>query len=134
MRILLDTHVLLWSMSMEYKLPEQVLSWLNNPENEIFFSSASVWEIVIKNSKNPAAMPVYGYAFMDGCTKAGFVPLPIENQHVLAISGLKRKDGEPPHNDPFDRLLLSQAKVENFSFLTHDALIPAYHEKCIIPV
>ena len=77
MRILLDTQILFWSMCMECKLPQQILSWINDRENEVFFSSASVWEIVIKHSKNPAAMPVDGYAFMDGCVKAGFLPLPL---------------------------------------------------------
>ena len=134
MRILLDTHILFWSMSMEYKLPGQVLSWLNAPENEVFFSSASVREIVIKHGKNPTAMPVDGYAFMDGCTKAGFLPLPIENRHVLAISGLKRKAAEPPHNDPFDRILIAQAKTEGLTLITHDSLLAGYGEECVMTV
>ena len=134
MRILLDTHILFWSMSMEYKLPGQVLSWLNDPDNEVYFSSASVWEIVIKHGKNPTAMPVDGYAFLDGCTRAGFLPLPIENRHVLAISGLKRKVGEPPHNDPFDRILIAQAVTEGMTLITHDSLLAGYDEKCVMTV
>ena len=91
MRILLDTHILFWSMCMEEKLPAHILSWINDPENEVFYSSASVWEVVIKHSKNPTAMPVDGNTFVSGCIKAGFTPLAIENRHVLAVSGLKRK-------------------------------------------
>lgn len=134
MRILLDTHILFWSMSMEYNLPERVLSWLNDPYNEVFFSSASVWEIVIKHGKNPVAMPVNGYTFMDGCITAGFLPLPIEDRHVLAVGGLTRKAGEPPHNDPFDRVLIAQAKTEGMTFITHDSLLAGYGEKCVMTI
>ena len=134
MKILLDTHILFWSMCMEYKLPARILSWINDPENEIFFSSASVWEIVIKHSKNPAAMPVDGNAFVSGCIQAGFTPLAIENRHVLAVGGLKRKDGEPPHNDPFDRILIAQARTEEMTMITHDSLLDGYGEKCVLTI
>ena len=111
MKYLLDTHILFWSMSDEKKLSEDVLSVINDPENEIYFSSASVWEVVIKHSKNPENMPVNGREFMEACMKAGFITLPIRNNHVLAVDNLRRKEGEPPHNDPFDRLLIAQAKT-----------------------
>lgn len=134
MRILLDTHILIWSMSMEYKLPQRILSWINDPENEVFFSSASVWEIVIKHSKNPVAMPIDGDAFVGGCIKAGFMPLAIENRHVLAVSDLKRENGQPPHNDPFDRILIAQAKTEEMMMITHDSLLAGYGEACVLTI
>ena len=134
MRILLDTHILFWSMCMEEKLPQHILSWINDPENEVFFSSASVWEIVIKHSKNPTVMPVDGNTFVSECIKAGFTPLAIENRHVLAVSGLKRKDGAPPHNDPFDRILIAQAKTEEMTMITHDGLLAGYGEKCVLTI
>lgn len=134
MKILLDTHILFWAMCMDYKLPRHILSRINAPDNEIFFSSASVWEVVIKHAKNPTAMPVDGDTFASGCVKAGFTPLPIENHHVLAVSALKRKNGEPPHNDPFDRILIAQAKTEDMTFITHDSLLAGYGEKCVMTV
>ena len=134
MRYLLDTHILFWSMSDEDKLSEQVLSMVNDPENEIMFSSASVWEVVIKHDKNPAGMPVGGQEFLEGCLEAGFMPLPIENHHVLAVSTLIRKEGEPPHNDPFDRILIAQAKSEGVTLITHDRLLEGYGEKCVLKV
>ena len=134
MKILLDTHILFWSMCMEHKLPAHILSWINDPENVVFFSSASVWEIVIKHSKNPAAMPVDGEAFVSGCIQAGFTPLAIEYSHVLAVGGLKRKDGESPHNDPFDKILIAQAKTEELTMITHDSLLAGYGEKCVLTV
>lgn len=60
--------------------------------------------------------------------------LSLADKHILAVSTLSRPAALREHNDPFDRLLLAQAKVENLSFLTHDKLIPGYEEKCIIPV
>ena len=134
MRILLDTHILFWSMCMENKLPQHILSWINDPANEVFFSSASVWEIVIKHSKNPTAMPVDGNSFVNECIKAGFTPLAIENCYVLAVSGLKRKEGEPMHNDPFDRILIAQAKTEEMTLITHDSLLDGYEEKCVLTI
>ena len=121
-------------MCMENKLPQHILSWINDPANEVFFSSASVWEIVIKHSKNPTAMPVDGNSFVNECIKAGFTPLAIENCHVLAVSGLKRKEGEPMHNDPFDRILIAQAKTEGMTLITHDCLLDGYEEKCVLTI
>ena len=98
MKYLLDTHILFWSMSEESKLSEQTLALINDPENEIFFSTASVWEVVIKHAKNARSMPVHGPDFVEACIKAGFIPLPIENQHVLAVSKIlsgERKGSSP---------------------------------------
>ena len=132
MRFLLDTHILFWAMSDENKLPIKVLNIINNKENAIFFSSASVWEVVIKHEKSPQKMPVGGLEFLDGCLNAGFIPLSIEYNHVLAVSSLQRKNGEPAHNDPFDKVLMSQAKTENMTFITHDSLLEGYTEDCVM--
>lgn len=134
MRYLLDTHVLFWAISSETKLSEQVLAIINNPQNDIFFSTASVWEVVIKHGKNASNMPVTGIEFTEGCLQAGFIPLAIENEHVLTVSGLRRRDGEPPHHDPFDRVLIAQAKSENMTFLTHDSLLCGYGESCVMRI
>ena len=73
-------------------------------------------------------------AFVSGCIQAGFTPLAIENRHVLAVGGLKRKDGEPPHNDPFDRILIAQARTEEMTMITHDTLLAGYGEKCVLTI
>ena len=134
MKYLLDTHILFWALSAEDKLPEEALKCINDPDNDIFFSSASVWEVVIKHSKNPVNMPVSGKQFLDGCFRAGFIPLPIENLHVLSVEKLKRREGEPEHHDPFDRVLIAQAKTENMILITHDGLLDGYGEKCVMTV
>ena len=132
MRYLLDTHVLFWAMSEENKLSSHVLDMINDPDNEIYFSTASVWEVVIKHAKSASSMPISGSDFLQGCLKAGFEPLPIENEHVLAVSKLKRKKNEPSHNDPFDRVLIAQAKTEKMIFITHDHLLGGYSEKNVL--
>ena len=60
--------------------------------------------------------------------------LSLTDKHILCARTLSLVEGAKEHNDPFDRLLLAQAKAENFSFLTHDELIPGYGERCVIPV
>ena len=105
MNLLLDTHIAIWALNDDPALSEKARELILDADNTIYYSTVSVWEVMLKH-----------------------------NRHVLAVSGLKRKNGEPPHNDPFDRLLVAQAKVENLSFLTHDELIPGYEEKCVIPV
>ena len=134
MKYLLDTHILFWAMSAEEKLPSEIISIINNPENDIYFSTASVWEVVIKNGKDPAKMPVDGISFTESCLEADFIPLPIINKHVLAVSGLRRGEGEPIHNDPFDKVLIAQAKTESMIFITHDNLLTGYSEKCILKI
>ena len=62
------------------------------------------------------------------------MPVEIRNKHVFTLETIKRKEGVPPHHDPFDRLLIAQAKAEKMSFLTHDSLIPYYEEQCIVQV
>ena len=134
MKYLLDTHILFWSMNDEEKLPEDVLALINDQRNEIYFSSASVWEIVIKHRKNPQIMPVSGRDFLNACLESGFTPLPIDNSHVLTVDTLRRKAGEPPHSDPFDRLLIAQAKTEAMKLITHDSLLTGYAEKCVMKI
>ena len=134
MKYLLDTHILFWALSSEDKLSEDALAIINNPENEIWFSSASVWEVVIKHAKDALKMPVSGEEFTEGCLQAGFIPLSIVNEHVLAVAGLQRRTGELPHHDPFDRLLIAQAKTEDMILLTHDSLLGGYEESCVMEI
>ena len=79
-------------------------------------------------------MPVSGQKFLNECFNAGFIPLSIEYDHVLAVSNLHRSNNEPQHNDPFDKLLISQAKVEEMIFIAHDKLLAGYSEKCVMTI
>lgn len=131
MRILVDTHIALWALADSAKLPGRARDLLETRENVVYYSLASVWEIAIKHAINPANMPMPEERFVELCDEIGFVRLPIEARHLFGIKALRRTEGAPRHNDPFDRLLIAQAVDEGLVFLTHDALLPAYGEACI---
>jgi len=102
--------------------------------NNLYYSVVSVWEVQLKHDRRPDAIPFDAQDFSESCHAAGFIPLDLMEEHVLCVRTLSRPADIKPHNDPFDRLLLAQAKAENMGFLTHDALIPGYGEKCVMQV
>ncbi len=134
MNLLLDTHIAIWALNDDPALSDKARTLILDPDNTVYYSTVSAWEIHLKHARRPDSIPFDEADFVEGCKEAGFIPLGIADKHVLALHTLSRPADAKEHNDPFDRLLLSQAKVENLSFLTHDELIPDYREKCIIPV
>ena len=104
--------------------------------NNIYFSFVNVWEVAIKHAIHKEDVPFTSDEFERFCLEAGFIPLITRFEHAHMISNLKYDTQSAPqnHKDPFDRLLLAQAKVENFLFVTHDQLLPFYNESCIISV
>ena len=134
MNLLLDTHIAIWALNDDPVLSEKARDLILDPDNTIYYSTVSVWEVLLKHARRPDSIPFDEADFSAGCREAGFVPLGLADKHILAVHTLHRPENVKEHNDPFDRLLLAQAKVENLSFLTHDELIPDYDEKCIIPV
>lgn len=134
MNLLLDTHIAIWALNDDPALSDKARDLILDPDNTIYYSTVSVWEVLLKHSRHPDNIPFNEKDFSEGCKESGYVPLGLADKHILAVHTLTRADDAKEHNDPFDRLLLAQAKVENLSFLTHDELIPGYEEKCIIPV
>lgn len=134
MNLLLDTHVAIWALNDDPALSAKARSLILDPDNVVYYSTVSVWEVLLKHARWPGDIPFDERDFYEGCQEAGFVPLGLADKHILAVNTLTRPEGSKAHSDPFDRLLLAQAKVENLSFLTHDTLIADYAEKCIIPV
>ena len=123
MKILLDTHILLWVLSNDAKLSEKARKLVENEENEIYYSIVSLWEVELKRLAHPEAMPVCAKELAEYC-----------EQYIYALAGLKREENALPHKDPFDRMLICQATTENMLFVTHDSLIPGYCEPCILAV
>ena len=134
MNLLLDTHIAIWALNDDPALSEKARELILDPDNTIYYSAVSVWEVLLKHARRPENIPFSEKDFSEGCKEAGFLPLHLAEKHILAVSTLARPAGCREHNDPFDRLLLAQAKTENLSLLTHDALIPDYDERCVIPV
>jgi PIN domain nuclease of toxin-antitoxin system len=134
MRLLLDTHIALWAISDSKRLGEDIRVLLENKENSVYFSMASVWEVAIKRKLHPDQMPMDEEVFVSLCEETGFERLDIRLPHIFALKELSRQETEPRHNDPFDRLLLAQAKSEGFRFVTHDSLITGYNEPCVMMI
>lgn len=128
--VLLDTHIILWAMSKDSKLNTKMRDIILNPNNRLFYSIASMWEVQIKYALKK--IPISGIEFMHYCEQSGYHKLPIDDLHVVELAGLQRDESGPPHNDPFDRIMLSQAKAEGFTFLTHDPFFRGYNEPCVV--
>ena len=134
MRILLDTHILLWTIAKNDRLPVKARKLIGNEENDIFFSLVSVWEVAIKHVIKPQDMPISEEDFAKYCLASKFIPLSVEMKHIFALKTMQRANHAPTHKDPFDRLLIAQAKTEDMLFITHDKLLPYYEEPCIVLV
>lgn len=134
MKLLLDTHILLWALSDDARLSGKARQLIENPDNSIYYSIISLWEVQLKKMAHPESMPIDAMELKEYCGQAGFQCLPVNEAHIFALSGLKRDEHALPHKDPFDRLLICQALTENMMFLTHDSLIPQYNVPCIFPV
>ena len=134
MNILLDTHIALWAISDHPKLPDKARELITDPDNTIYYSAVSAWEVMLKHDSPRNNLSLTPEDFISYCEEAGYVALNMKPKHVIAASRLDTSAADKQHNDPFDRLLLAQAKSENFSFLTHDEKIPLYNENCVIAV
>lgn len=121
MNLLLDTHLLLWAAAEPERLSQNAVKLINDPKNTLFFSAASIWEVVIKNSLNRPDFKVDPYLLRRGLIENGYLELSITVQHTLAVGHLPEL-----HKDPFDRILVAQAESEGILLLTVDALIAQY--------
>ncbi len=130
--IMLDTHILLWMIFGDEQLSQKARMLIKQNIGRIYYSIASMWEVQIKYMLGK--MPLSGIEFMHYCEQSGYHKLPIDDLHVVELAGLVRDEDAPPHNDPFDRIMISQAKAEGFLFLSHDSMLGAYHEPCVIQV
>lgn len=134
MNLLLDTHILIWALCDDVRLSEKARDLILDADNVIYYSPVSVWEVSLKHALHPDNVSFTSREMARFAQEAGFLSLAMRERHVFAAETLVRKKNAPEHHDPFDRLLVGQAKAENMSFLTHDALLPDYEERCIIPV
>lgn len=135
MRYLLDTHILIWTLSgKEGLLPRNVAEMIDAPENEICYSSVSIWEVAIKNAVRPGQTGVSADTLARLCDKVGMREVPMTSRHALTVSTLSRSEDAPAHKDPFDRMLIAQAKAEGMLLVTHDVKLKDYGETCVMLV
>ena len=131
MNFLMDTHILLWALGEDARLSEKARKIILNPDNVLYYSVVSIWEVAIKHDLYPNNVKLSGKEMSEYCQQAGFLPLDLRDKHIYALERLHRDEEAPRHNDPFDRMLLSQARTENMGFLTHDKMFLGYGESCV---
>ena len=121
MKLLLDTHLLLWAAGQPGLLSLAARQLLEDPRHELTFSSASLWEVAIKDGLGRSDFQVDPRLLRRGLLDNGYAELAITSDHALAVHGLP-----PLHKDPFDRMLVAQAQVEGMALLTMDPLVAQY--------
>ncbi|MGB7847255.1 MAG: type II toxin-antitoxin system VapC family toxin [Candidatus Acidiferrum sp.] len=121
MKLLLDTHLLLWAAGEPDRLSAEARSLIDNPENEVLFSAASLWEVGIKRGLGRRDFRADARLLRRGLLDNGYSELPIVSDHVVAIESLPTL-----HKDPFDRVLVAQATVEGVTLLTIDPQVAQY--------
>ena len=121
MKLLLDTHLLLWAAGEPKRLSKPARRLIDDPDNELLFSAASLWEVAIKRRLGREDFKVDARLLRRGLLDNGYSELPIISDHVVATESLP-----PLHKDPFDRILVAQATVEGVTLLTTDSLVSQY--------
>ena len=121
MKLLLDTHLLLWAADSLERVPVGARALMADLENELLFSVVSIWEVAIKSGLNRPDFQVDARLLRRGLIDNGYVELPISGEHAVEVDTLPLI-----HRDPFDRLLIAQATVEGFVLLTNDVTLERY--------
>jgi PIN domain nuclease of toxin-antitoxin system len=126
-KLLLDTHIILWAAGQPEKLSESVRTRMTAAENSLYFSAASMWEIVIKLGLGRDDFKVDPHRLRKMLVIHGYTEIPVSSEHVLRVLGLPLL-----HKDPFDRLLLAQARSEGMLLVTADAAVAQYGESVMM--
>ncbi len=121
MRVLLDTHILLWALVEPDRMHVTAQDLLESPETQVFFSAANIWEIAIKRTLNRPDFDAEPDAIRIGALQTGFEELPVTGVHAVAVRHLPNH-----HRDPFDRLLIAQAQTEPLLLITDDPVMAQY--------
>ena len=121
MKLLLDTHLLLWVAGTPERLSVEALGFIEAVDNSLFFSAVSLWEVAIKRGLGRTDFLVDARLLRRGLLDNGYLEIPISSEHAVAIDSLPSI-----HKDPFDRMLVAQAMVEGITLLTSDALLARY--------
>ena len=121
MRFLLDTQVALWAFFEQRRLSAQARSVLEDRENKLVFSTATLWEIAIKRALGKKGFQFDPRVLRRTMLDDGYEELPVLGHHAVEVDSLP-----PIHKDPFDRILIAQAMVEGITLLTADPVIAQY--------
>lgn len=123
MKLLLDTHLLLWAAGAPKRLPPAARKLINDPANDLLYSAASLWEIAIKRALGREDFRVDPRALRRGLLENGYAELAVTGEHVLAVDTLPAL-----HKDPFDRMLVAQSLAESVTLLTGNPQVARYSD------
>jgi PIN domain nuclease of toxin-antitoxin system len=121
MKLLLDTHLLLWAAVEPARLSRRARRLMDDPDHELLFSPVSLWEVAIKRQRRRADFNAEPRLLRRSLLNAGYEELTITSEHAVAIDLLP-----PLHRDPFDRMLIAQSLVEGITVLTADRIVARY--------
>lgn len=121
MKLLVDSHLLLWAAGSPERLPAKARSLFEDPDHALLFSAASLWEIAIKRGLGRSDFQVDPRLLRRGLLDNGYGELPVTSEHAVMLDALP-----PIHKDPFDRMLVAQAQVEGITLVTADDIIGKY--------
>lgn len=121
MRVLIDTHLLLWAVASSRRLSPEARSLIEDPGTDAFYSAASLWEIAIKTTLRRKDFRVDLPLVRSALSVMGIAELPVRSEHAIRVTALP-----PVHRDPFDRILVAQSLVEPMVLLTNDAVLARY--------
>ncbi len=121
MKLLLDTHLLLWAARSAKRLPPGARELIDDADNELAFSAANIWEVAIKGSLGRTDFHFDPRVLRRNLLDNGYIELSIASEHAAAVGDLP-----PIHRDPFDRILVAQSVVEGIALLTHDPIVARY--------
>lgn len=121
MKLLLDTHLLLWAAGQPNRLPTAARTLLGERNNELLFSAASLWEVAIKSGLGRDDFRVDPHLLRRGLLDNGYTEIAITGEHAVFVNLLP-----PIHKDPFDRILIAQATIEGVTLMTSDSIVAKY--------
>ena len=121
MNLLLDTQILLWAASAPERLPGPMQSMIEDPGNRLHFSAVSIWEVAIKSGLHRTGFSIDPRLLRRGLLEHEYVELPVLGNHACAVDLLPQI-----HNDPFDRMLIAQSRIEGLTLYTADAKLGGY--------
>ena len=121
MKLLLDTHLLLWAAGTPERLSARARAMIDRPDAEPMVSAASLWEVVIKAGLGREDFQVDAAILRRGLLEHGYAELPVSGAHATAVARLPHI-----HKNPFDRILVAQAQLEGITLLTTDAIVARY--------
>ncbi len=121
MKLLADTHLLLWAADHPHRLSKVAVALLTDPDNELFFSPLNIWEVAIKGALGRKDFHFDPSTLRRDLLNNGYKELPLISDHAIAVQNLPQL-----HKDPIDRLLIAQATVEGITLLTADRQVARY--------